>query len=117
MKSLKTLRKTLDVTGAASLAASAGILGDLMLEKIGGWGQTLSFHVELVPFFQIGIVITLIAFMGARIIQLVEVVRANPHHRRDARQRQPVQAERASPPRAETLLLSARKSSELSRVA
>lgn len=117
MNNLKTLRKTLDVTGAASLAASAGILGDLMLEQVGGWGQTLSFHVELVPLFQIGIVITLAAFMGARVLQLVEVVRANPHHKRGARQRQEVQAERVSPPRTETLLLSARNSSELSRVA
>lgn len=117
MNHLKTLRKTLDITGAASLAASAGILGDLMLEQMGGWSQTLSFHVELVPFFQLGICATLIAFMGARVIQLVEVVRANPHHKWGARQSQQLMVERAPPPRAETLVLSARNSSELSRVA
>jgi len=117
MNHLKTLRKTLDITGAASLAVSAGILGDLMLEQMGGWGQTLSFHVELVPFFQLGIFATLVTFMGARVIHLVEVVRANPHHKRGARQRQLALTDHAPPPRAETLVLSARSSSELSQVA
>jgi len=117
MNHLKTLRKTLDITGAASLAVSAGILGDLMLEQMGVGGQTLSFHVELVPFFQLGIFATLITFMGARVIQLVEVVRTNPHHKRGARQKQLALTDPAPSPRAKTLMLSARNSSDLSRVA
>ena len=78
MKRMTRLRKGLDFLGVLALGGSAGVLGELMLDQTYGWAFTVRPDAELFLVFQSTLLLAVAAFVGARVMQIADIVRRTP---------------------------------------
>jgi len=72
------LRKGLDFVGMLALGGSAGVLGELILDQSHWWSVAVSPPAELFLIFQTALLVAVGAFVGARVLQIAEIVRSTP---------------------------------------
>ena len=72
------LRKGLDFLGMLALGGSAGVLGELLLDQSHWWSVAISPPAELFLIFQMALLLSVCAFIGARVLQIADVVRTTP---------------------------------------
>lgn len=75
---MKRLRKGLDFVGMLALGGSAGVLGELLLDQAHWWSVAVTPPAELFLIFQTALLIAVSAFVGARVMQIAEIVRTTP---------------------------------------
>lgn len=81
MMHMTRLRKGLDFVGMLSLGGSAGVLGELLLDQAHWWSVAVTPPAELFLIFQSALLLAVTAFVGARVMQIAEIVRMTPVRR------------------------------------
>jgi hypothetical protein len=78
MMHMKRLRKGLDFVGMLALCGSAGVLGELLLDQAHWWSVAVRPPAELFLIFQTALLIAVSAFVGARVLQITDIVKTTP---------------------------------------
>ena len=105
MKRMTRLRKGLDFLGVLALGGSAGVLAELMLDQTYGWAFTVRPYTELFLVFQSTLLLAVAAFVGARVMQIADIVRRTPVRATRAFERVRHARDLAGAERVETLTL------------